>query len=238
VGDMGKVLVINGSPNMEKGYTSMILASFIEGMKKAGAEPEIYYAKKLNVAPCRGEFDCWYKKPGECIIDDNMQLLYDALKESEILIIATPVYAPLPGELQNILNRLMPMIEPVIKIKQGRMRARCHKETALKKVLAVTTGGWWEKENSEVVVSIVKEMAKNCNIEFSGSIIRPHVDAMGDRGKFTEDGQSILNTVKEAGSVFISSGSIPKKTFDEISKPLIDEKTYLNRLNQSYLSVR
>jgi hypothetical protein len=166
-----------------------------------------------------------------------MKLLYNALKESEIMVIATPVYAPLPGELQNILNRLMPIIEPVIDIKEGRMRARCHSEISVKKVIAMTTGGWWEKENSEVVISIIKEMAKNCNLEFAGSVIRPHADAMVNRGVFTEDGKSILNALNEAGSSLISNGSIPQKALDEISKPLIDEKTYLGRLNNAYYSV-
>lgn len=130
---MSKVLVINGSPNMVKGLTSLILNPFIEGMRSSGAEVALFYARELNVSPCLGEFHCWYQKPGECIIKDGMQAIYDAMKETEILIIATPVYAPLPGELQNILNRLIPIIEPVVGMKNGRTRARCHKDIPLKK---------------------------------------------------------------------------------------------------------
>ena len=234
---MSKVLVINGSPKMEKGYTAMILNPFIEGMTNSGAEVKLLYSKKLNVAPCIGDFQCWYKKPGECIIKDNMQLIYDALKESEILIIGTPVYAPLPGELQNIFNRLMPIIEPIVEVKENRTRARCHKEISLKKVLAVTTGGWWEKENSEVVISIIKEMANNCNIEFVNPIIRPHVDLMLDKGNLTEVGQSITNYLIEAGSQLISNGFLTREILDEISKPLTDIETYIDWTNKSYFSV-
>ena len=72
---MIKVVAINGSPRMEKGNTAMILAPFIQGMTDAGADVELFYARRLNVKPCTGEMDCWYGKPGECIHKDDMELL-------------------------------------------------------------------------------------------------------------------------------------------------------------------
>ncbi len=231
---MSKILVINGSPNMEKGNTSMILRPFVEGMEEAGADVTVLYAKQLDVAPCRGEFHCWYRKPGECIIEDGMRTVYEALKTADTLVIATPVYAPLPGELQNVLNRLMPVIEPVIRIRDGRMRARCHREIALKRVLAVTTGGWWEKENSDVVLHIIREMAMNCGIEFAGAIVRPHADMMVRGGKPTKAGQSILNALHEAGSLFIKDGQIPHEMLDAIGRPLIGARLYAAGLNHAY----
>lgn len=100
----------------------------------------------------------------------------------------------------------------------------------------MTTGGWWEKANADVVVSIVGEMARNCNVEFAGSIVRPHADAMLMKGRPTVVGESILKKLKEAGSLFISTGAIPRRISDEIGKPLIDEKAYADRLNQAYFS--
>ena len=89
---------------MEKGYTEMILVPFLEGMKEAGASVELLYAKRLNVKPCTGEFHCWYEKPGQCYINDDMQQVYPKLREAEILVLATPVYVPLPGELQDFVK--------------------------------------------------------------------------------------------------------------------------------------
>ena len=76
MGILTTVVAVNGSARMEKGYTAMILAAFLEGMKEAEAQVELFYAKRLNVSPCTGEFYCWYEKPSECYIDDNMQVLY------------------------------------------------------------------------------------------------------------------------------------------------------------------
>jgi len=110
-----KVIAINGSPRMEKGYTALILNSFTHGMMDAGAEVELFYVRRLKVKPCTcGEMYCWYKKAGECCIKDDMQLLYPQLWEADILILATPVYIPLPGEMQNFINRICPLIEPFL----------------------------------------------------------------------------------------------------------------------------
>ena len=105
---MTRVVAINGSPRLEKGNTHVVLTPFLQGMTDAGAGVELFYASRLDVEPCTGEFHCWYEKPGECYIKDDMELLYPELREAEILVLATPVYIPLPGEMQNVINRALP----------------------------------------------------------------------------------------------------------------------------------
>ncbi len=46
-----KVLAINSSPKMDKGNTAMILNPFLEEMREAGAEVELFYTRKLNIKP-------------------------------------------------------------------------------------------------------------------------------------------------------------------------------------------
>ncbi|MCK4411008.1 flavodoxin family protein, partial [Candidatus Bipolaricaulota bacterium] len=141
-------VAINGSPRMGKGYTAMVLTPFMQGMMDAGSDVELFYTSRLRVKPCAcGEMYCWYKKPGECCIKDDMQLLYPKLRKAEILILATPVYIPLPSEMQDIINRLCPLIKPFLETREGRTRARFHEEVGIQKIVLVSTGGWWEKGN-------------------------------------------------------------------------------------------
>jgi multimeric flavodoxin WrbA len=103
---MTKAVAINGSPRMEKGNTALILTPFIQGMMDAGAGVELLYASRLEVKPCScGVMYCWDELPGECCIQDDMQSLYPRLKQADVLVLATPVYIPLPGAMQNVLNR-------------------------------------------------------------------------------------------------------------------------------------
>ncbi|MHA2132071.1 MAG: flavodoxin family protein [Promethearchaeota archaeon] len=100
---MMKVIAINSSPNMDKGNTSLILTPFLEGMKEAGAEVELFYTKKLNINPCQGEFNCWYKTPGKCFQNDDMQMLNPKLLKADVIVFDTQIYCDgVNGFMKNI----------------------------------------------------------------------------------------------------------------------------------------
>jgi multimeric flavodoxin WrbA len=172
-----KVVAINGSAKMEKGNTARVLAPFLDGMREAGASVELFYAKRLKVKPCMGEFYCWNEKPGVCYQEDDMQMLYPKLREADILVLATPVYIPLPGEMQNLINRLCPLIEPILVWRDGRTRARFHDNVNIRKIVLVSTCGWWEMGNFGTVLRIAEEIAKDVSVEFAGAILRPMLGA-------------------------------------------------------------
>ena len=96
---MVKLIVFNGSARLDKGNTALVLEPFLDGIKQAGATVELFYSKKLNIKPCSGELSCWHKTPGRCYIQDDMQKLYPKLRQADILVFATQVYLPLPGEM-------------------------------------------------------------------------------------------------------------------------------------------
>ena len=123
---MAKVFAVNGSPDKAKGTTAMVLMPFLAGMEKAGAKIDLVYSKELKITPCTGEMHCWYRKPGQCIHQDVMQEIYPRVKAADVLVIATPVYIPIPGEMQNFINRLCPLILPRLDLVGPRTRARFH----------------------------------------------------------------------------------------------------------------
>ncbi len=227
-----KVIAINGSPRMEKGRTAMVLGDFIQGMMDAGSEVELLYASRFKVKPCAcGEMYCWRKKPGECCIKDDMQLLYPKLREADILILSTPVYIPLPGDMQNVINRLCPLLGPFRELREGRTRARFRKDVGIQKIVLVSTSGWWEKANFGTVVRITEELAEDASVEFAGAVLRPHASLMKEKGKLTKDGEAVLNAVKRAGYELIEKGRMNKETLEAISRPLISEEEFWRRYN-------
>ncbi|MEN8174106.1 MAG: flavodoxin family protein, partial [Chloroflexota bacterium] len=219
---MVNVLAISGSPKKDKGNTAGILAPFIQGVMDAGAEAEICYASKLKIQPCNcGIMFCWNESPGNCCIDDDMQLLYTKLRKADILILATPIYIPFPGDMQNVINRLCPLLDPVLEYREGRTRARFRKDVRIKKIILVSTGGWWEKENFGTVIRAVKDLTETASVEFGGAIIRPHASAMKQDGQFTKDGKEILGELRKIGSELINEGGLNHESLEKISRPLM-----------------
>ncbi|MCX6832244.1 MAG: flavodoxin family protein [candidate division Zixibacteria bacterium] len=221
---MSRAVAINGSPRRQHGDTAMLLAPLMQGMIDAGCDVELSYAVDLKVKSCNcANMYCWYKKPGNCCLKDDMNLLYPRLWDADILILATPVYIPLPGEMQNIINRLCPLLEPLLETRGGRTRARFRKDVKIRKILLVSTGGWWEKGNFETVVTIARELAEDASVEFAGAVIRPHAFLMKQKGKLTSEGEIVVEATRRAGEELVQNGAISQETLDTISRPLIPE---------------
>jgi len=216
-----KVVAVNGSPKMEKGNTAKILTPFLEGMKDAGASVELFYAKRLNVKPCAGELYCWNKNPGQCHIDDDMRSIYPKLANADILVLATPVYIPLPGEMQNFLNRLVLLLDPVLKKQKGRTRARFRTDVKISKIVLVSSSGWWEMGNFGTVVRIVEEFAKDADVEFAGALLRPHSSYMTEN---REKAEKIFEAAKQAGNQLVKEGRMSKRFLKIIGQPFISEE--------------
>jgi len=106
-----KAIAINGSPHMDEGNTAMILNPFLEGLKEAGCDAELFYTRKLKIGPCNGDMSCWFINPGVCAQKDDMEILAPRLKEADIIIFATPVYWYGPtAKMKLLIDRLRPYI--------------------------------------------------------------------------------------------------------------------------------
>jgi hypothetical protein len=164
-----------------------------------------------------------------------MQELYRKLRASDILVIATPVYIPLPGELQNFINRLCPLIEPMLSFREGRTRAKIHDTYNIRKIVLVASGDWWEKENCGTVLRICEELAKDMSVEFSGALLRPHACMMEEH---EEKAKEITTAAREAGAQLIREGWISPDLQETVSRPLMAEEVLRERYNRSYLKAR
>jgi multimeric flavodoxin WrbA len=222
-----KAIAINGSPRMDKGATALVLTPFLQGMTDAGCDVELLYASRLQVKPCTcGQMYCWNKAPGECCVQDDMQAIYPKLRQADLLVLATPVYVPMPGDMQNVINRLVPLLDPVLAFRQGRTRARFRPDVAIRKFVLVSTSGWWELGNLGTVVRIVQELAADAGVEFAGAVLRPHASMMRAGGLVTEDGQAVLNAARRAGCELIRDGAMSAEALEAISRPLISQEEF------------
>jgi hypothetical protein len=126
--------------------------------------------------------------------------------------------------MQNVVNRLCPLIEPELERRQGRTRARFREDVNIQKIVLVATSGWWEIENFDTVVRVVKELAENASVQFGGAVLRPHAYVMKVDDKITRDGEAILDAVRRAGNELVGQGRMSRETLAAISRPLIPEE--------------
>lgn len=83
------VLMVLGSPR--KNSNSAILAqSVMQGIADGGGTCEAVRLAKLDVHPCLGCGGC--EKEGRCVINDDMQSLYEKIVAADRIVIVSPIY--------------------------------------------------------------------------------------------------------------------------------------------------
>jgi hypothetical protein len=122
--------------------------------------------------------------------------------------------------MQNLINRLIPLIDPILKRQNGRTRARFRSDVKINKIVLVASSGWWEMGNFGTVLRIVKELAKDCNIEFSGALLRPHSSYM-DRNP--QKAKEIFQAARQAGYELVKDGKMTKSLLTIIDQPLTSQ---------------
>ena len=230
-----KVLAFNGSPRMGKGNTPLILTPFLDGMKEGGAEVELFYTKKLNINPCQGCFTCWLKTPGVCFQKDDMQMLHPKLRQADIWVLATPLYVDgMTGPMKNLLDRLIPLVQPFIELRDGHCRHPWRGERESGKVALVSNAGFWEMDNFEPLLVHMKAMCKNMGTEFAGALLRPHGEILKPLMEMGRSPDDVFEAAREAGRQLVEEGKMSPETLSIVSRELAPRESYVRGANRVF----
>lgn len=86
-----RVLILTASPR-KNGNSTILALKAAEGVKAAGGEAEVVPIGKMSIAPCNACDSCRRKPEAGCVIKDDMQPLYQKLRDAQGVVFATPVY--------------------------------------------------------------------------------------------------------------------------------------------------
>jgi multimeric flavodoxin WrbA len=84
-----KVIGISTSPRLSSN-SDLLLRKALAGAGSTGAEAEYLQLYKLNIKPCTACGACY--GTGECIIDDDFNVVFSKMIKAQRLIFATPIY--------------------------------------------------------------------------------------------------------------------------------------------------
>lgn len=88
-----KFCVLMGSPR-ENGNTAALLRPFLEECGAMGVETELIPLYDRAVAPCLGCKTCQDVTDGPgCVQDDDFEEIFRAMTDSDVIVLATPIYA-------------------------------------------------------------------------------------------------------------------------------------------------
>ena len=110
----------------KEGNTDFIVNKILEGAKEQGAETESFSFSDLDIKPCRG---CWacHKSDKGCVINDDMQKIYDAMEHADAIVLGLPIYMgqmSAQGKIftDRLFARFSPRFSPFFKEKAAKQK--------------------------------------------------------------------------------------------------------------------
>ena len=165
-----KVLGINGSPRIG-GNTDILLDKALEGARENGADTDKIILNKLKFSPCQ-ECEDMMNENG-CVIKDDMQELYEKIKLSDAIILASPVFF---GSLSAQTKMMIDRFQCVWKLKYIYNKDTGYKR---KKAIFISVEGSDRKDFFGNAKSIVRNLFAVINADYSGELFCSNIDDKG-----------------------------------------------------------
>ncbi|HMK57054.1 MAG TPA: NAD(P)H-dependent oxidoreductase [Dissulfurispiraceae bacterium] len=98
-----KIVAFQGSPR-PSGNTEILLEEALKPVKKAGHEVVLFKLNYMRIKPCQDCGSC--EKSGQCIINDDMGEIYDAIRSADRIILASPIFFfALSAQVKAMIDR-------------------------------------------------------------------------------------------------------------------------------------
>ena len=102
-----KVVVLHGSPRRD-GNSDTLALHFLNGLSE-GREDEVrhFYLNDMDIRPCQGCLRCETPPKHSCFIQDDMQEIYSAYMDADLIVWATPMYwGYMTAQMKAALDRM------------------------------------------------------------------------------------------------------------------------------------
>ena len=167
-----KVLGLNGSPR-RGGNTDIILAELMRGAISQGAETETIILSNLKIAPCTHCDGCL--KTGECIINDDMQMVYKEMESADRIVIASPLhFMSLTAQMKLAIDRCQAIWARKYRLKIPPLGDICERRG-----MYLGVGGRKVEKLFDAAIEVVRSLFFVLNVTYAGALTFSGVDEKG-----------------------------------------------------------
>src|SRR4030067_1299829 len=169
-----KILGIFGSPR-RGGNTDLLLEEVLKGAEEEGAEAERLYLRDYSITPCKECHGC--DDTCQCVILDDMEKIYPKLLESEIIVLASPIFFyGVTAWAKALIDRSQALWAKKYLLKDPSLGKGGKK----RKGFFISVGATKGQKVFEGSILTVKYFFDTFNAEYAGELVFRGVDAKGD----------------------------------------------------------
>jgi multimeric flavodoxin WrbA len=162
-------------------------------------------------------------------------MLRPKFQAADVWVFATPLYVDgVSGPMKNLFDRLIPIAEPFVELRDDHCRHPLREGTKSGKVVLVSNCGFWERDNFDALVVHMEAVCRNISRELAGSLLRPHGPAVKTMTEMGHPPNDVFEAAKDAGRQLVRDGRIQARTLETVARDLLPRDKYLEILNQRF----
>jgi len=167
-----KVVGISGSPR-RGGNTETLLREVLRGAEESGAETRLFIlSSKMKISPCRHCDGCLAE--GECVVKDDMGLIYPEIESLDALVLASPVF------FYGVTAQAKAMIDRCQAFWARKYVLRRRIAAKKRKGVFISAGGTEFPDTFEHAKATVKNLFLVIDVKYWAELLFPGVDKKGE----------------------------------------------------------
>lgn len=167
------VIAFQGSPRID-GNTDILLKETLKPIYESGNDVKLFKLNFMNIKPCQDCGGC--DKTGKCIISDDMDEIYDAIRDADRIILASPIFFfGVSAQAKIMIDRCQSfwcekylLNKPILESRYGR------------KGLLLLVGGMKKQEGEQCAGATAKAFFRTISVPVHEILSFLGVDAKGD----------------------------------------------------------
>ncbi|MFH0879842.1 MAG: NAD(P)H-dependent oxidoreductase [Lentisphaerota bacterium] len=226
-----KLLALLGYPR-QNGHTARMTQLFLKGAEAAGAEIQRVDLTTADIRPCRGCYSCWTKTPGQCVQKDAMAPLLEAFLDSDLVLIASPIYAfSVSSYVKHFMERTLTILSPGVEIgSDGIERNRFrYPGRGPKRMAGLLLAGRKTPNIVQPSVDMLTLYAEEMRMKCSGILVRTESCALRFPQAKPLRMKAIITGVERAGAEFVREKRISESLLQDVSCPLLVDLPHFER---------
>lgn len=231
-----KVVLVNGSPRLEKSATLRLTHAFLEGWSSAAdLEIEEVAVHQLDFRPCAGCLTCWKRTPGKCIHNDEATAWIEKAIRADVLVWSFPLFfSGMPGKLKMFLDRQCCTLRPNFLARTDFPEVGFHGDRvdrSRQKMLVFGTCGHYSGNANFAAVKCMFDLI------YGEGRYTPFFFGEGEMMQLPwlqEQFEKLVAAVKEAGEEFGRTGAVSDGTRAKMEVPVIPDREAFETQGRSY----
>ena len=232
-----KIAAFLGSAKKKRSNTYVMVERVLAGARGAGAETQHILLAEKEIHHCLGCLNCWIRTPGRCAIKDDMAEILEIYMQSDIVIMATPLYTDnVSGLTKTFMDRLIPLVDPHMVIDPVDNETRHPEpERPYPGIVAISSCGFPEQSQFQVLELVFSRMARNMQAGLVAEIYRSQGNLLTiPHPAISPIVENYLNLLEKDGSEIVENRKLSDQTKAALDQPLIPREAYIEGANRHW----